>query len=144
METIWHYLRLFAHPSALLLLSLALTNGSVGPAWASPPATPDEHGPVTSIALDAKGNGYFATGTDQGYLSIQRLENGRPPWLTYGNPANKDRGITRMVLTARADDGWAVGFEGSRLALSLSSRPTARNAPNDCAIGNCLITIWTA
>jgi hypothetical protein len=39
---------------------------------------------------------------------------------------------------------WAVGFEGSRLALSLSSRPSARNAPNDCAIGNCLIITWIA
>jgi hypothetical protein len=76
--------------------------------------TPDEHGPVTDIALDAQGNGYFATGTAHSALTIQRLVNGKTPWLTYGDPATLNMGMLRMILTSRGDDGWAIGAGGAK------------------------------
>src|SRR5947207_3174327 len=77
---------------------------------ASPLATPDEYGPVSAIVLDRDGNGWFSTSLSD-YLNIMRLEKGAPPYLTYGDPANKDRFITRMVMTADGNDGWAIGVD---------------------------------
>lgn len=75
-------------------------------------ATPDEYGPVTAIAVDAQGNGWVATGSGSQGLTLQRLVAGGFRGLTYGDPADRDRGISHMVMTARGDDGWAIGSEG--------------------------------
>ena len=74
--------------------------------------TPDEHGPVTAIVLNAEGGGWFTTGKADGtaYLNLMQIKNGVPS-LTHGDPANEHKGIKQMAMTPDGSTGWAVGVE---------------------------------
>src|SRR5687768_1293357 len=95
----------------MLLLGLIGTSGSSAEVFAVPSATPDEHGPVTAIALDINGNGVVATGSEEGYFNSFPLENGRTRNLSHGDPANRYTGVTRIAMTANGDVTWWIGFQ---------------------------------
>jgi len=95
----------------MFLLGLTGISDSSAKVLAMPSATPDEHGPVTAIALDINGNGVFATGREDGYFNSFPLENGRTRYLTYGDPANRYTGVTRIAMTAKGDVKWWIGFQ---------------------------------
>jgi hypothetical protein len=95
---------------------------------AAPATSPDEHSPVTAIVLDNKGGGWFATGTSDGtgYLNLMELKDGRPRFgLSSTDPANANRGIKQMAMSADGSAGWAVGVDDNKAGTPLLWRLTA-------------------